>query len=201
VREYHRAHGICETDSRLILADLGRHMSIHRAMTGGPGLDAFFWPNFAFRGMIYHVGRLQFERVPIGSMSESMTALGFPCAATDSALSVHIPQYCGPFSPEAVDDALNRAVGFFARHFPSERHEYAVCHSWMLDPALEAYLPPRSNILAFQRRFTITHTTGNNETFQRFVFPGSRLRRAVEKRIEAGESWQAGSGFLRLQPA
>ena len=199
VREYHRAHGISETDSRVILADLGRHLAGHRRRSGRPGLDPPNWLNFAFRGMIYQLGRLQFERVPLGEqMSLSMTALGSPCAPTDLALSVHIPDFCGPLEPEAVGDALHLAAGFFERHFPSERYDFAICHSWLLGPQLDEHLPRESNIMRFQRRFTPAYATENNETFLRFVCPDTRLYAIVEERIAHGESWLAGSGFLRL---
>jgi len=179
VRSYHRAHGISATDSRLILADLGRQLAVHRARTGTAGLAAPNWLNFAFRGMIYQVGRLQFERVP-------------------GALSVHIPEFCGPLSPASVDDALARSVVFFARHFPEERYDRAVCHSWLLSPQLGEYLPPESNIMRFQRRFTLTGTSENDATFQRFVFAGTRLREIVDRGIAAGRPGLAGSGYLRL---
>jgi GNAT-like C-terminal domain/N-acyltransferase N-terminal domain len=199
VREYHRAHGISETDSRVILADLGRHLAGHRHRFGRPGVDPPNWLNFAFRGMIYQLGRLQFERVPIDEqMSQSMTALGYPCAPTDLALSVHIPDFCGPLEPQAVDDALRLAVGFFDRHFPSERYDFAICHSWLLVPQLAAHLRPESNIMRFQHRFMPAYASENNDTFLRFVYPDTRLRAIVQERIGQGESWLAGSGFLRL---
>jgi GNAT-like C-terminal domain len=140
--------------------------------------------------MIYQIGRLQFERAVIGE--------GFPCPPTDLALSVHIPWFCGPLSPEAVDDALARAVPFFARHFPDEHYELAFCHSWLLGPQLAEHLHPESNIMRFQRRFTPAYTTENDSTFERFTFAGTRLRAIVDERIAAGEPWLAGSGFLRL---
>jgi GNAT-like C-terminal domain/N-acyltransferase N-terminal domain len=179
VREYHRAHGIPEADSRAILADLGRHLAWHRRRFGTPGLHKPFWHNFAFRGMIYQVGRLQFERVPY---EENL------------ALSLHIPDFCGPLTPEAVDASLARARSFFARHFPCERYDSAICHSWLLSPQLAEYLPPESNVMRFQRRFTVTGTMAHNESFLQFVEPGTRLRGIVEERLAVGLSWLVASG-------
>jgi hypothetical protein len=186
VRGYHRAHGISETDSRVILADLGRQLAWHRRRFGTPGLHQPNWLNFAFRGMIYQLGRLQFERV---------------LHHESPALSLHIPEFCGPLSPEAVDDSLDRARIFFARHFPSERYDVAVCHSWLLGPQLAEHLPPESNIMRFQSRFTVTETSERNDTFLKFVGPGTRMRAVVEDRIARGESWLTGSGFFRLDGA
>jgi len=185
VREYHRAHGIPHADSRVILADLGRQMAWHRRRFGTPGIHKPFWLNFAFRGMIYQLGRLQFERVPY---EEKL------------ALSLHIPEFCGPLSPEAVDDSLRRARTFFARHFPSERYDFAICQSWLLGPQLADHLPPESNIIRFQRRFTVTETLEHNESFLRFIEPGTTLRSIVEDRISAGESWLVASGAFPWSP-
>lgn len=183
VREYHRAHGIPEADSRVILADLGRQLAWHRRRFGTPGIYRPNWLNYAFRGMIYQLGRLQFERVPYERYF---------------ALSVHIPDFCGPLSPEAVDDSLRRARLFFARHFPFERYDFAVCHSWLLGPQLADHLPAESNIMRFQARFTVVETGENDDTFLRFVHPGTRLRSIVEDRIARGDTWLAGSGFFPL---
>lgn len=180
-REYHRAHGISADDSRVILADLGRQLAWHRQRFGKPGILTPFWLNFGFRGMIYQLGRLQFERVP---QEEKL------------ALSLHIPEFCGPLTPEAVDESLDRARLFFARHFPSERYDFAVCHSWLLSPQLAEVLPAESNIMRFQARFTLTETMEHNESFLKFVEPGTRLRSIVEDRIARGESWLVGSGFF-----
>lgn len=194
VRAYHRARGISGSDSRLILADLGRHLAVHRRSHGRRGLDSANWFNLAFRGMIYQIGRLQFERVMVGAdLSERLR-----CAPTDLALSVHIPEFCGPLSPSAVDEAFAGARRFFTRHFPSERYDFAVCHSWLLSPQLSAHLPPESNIVEFQRRFTLVSTFANDYGFQRFVFAGTKLRMIVDEHAARGEPWLAGSGFLRL---
>ena len=182
-REYHRAHGISPDDSRVILADLGRHLAWNRRRLGTRGLHKPFWLNFAFRGMIYQLGRLQFERVP---HDEGL------------ALSLHIPDFCGPLSPEAVDESLRRARSFFARHFPSERYDFAICNSWLMCPQLADHLPAESNVLRFQARFTVTETLEHNESFLRFVEPGTRLRSIVEDRIAQGGSWLVGKGVFRL---
>lgn len=187
VRDYHRAHGISDTDSRVMLADLGRNLAWHRRRFGTHGLHQPDWHSFAFRGMIYQLGRLQFERV---RYKEGL------------ALSLHIPDFCGPLTPEAVDDSLDRATHFFARHFPSEHYDFAICHSWLLSPQLAGLLPPESNIMRFQARFTVEETGPHNDSFLKFVEPGTRLRTIVEERIAQGETWLVGSGFFPIgQPS
>ncbi len=181
VLEYHRAHGIPGDASRFILADVGRHLAVHRRRHPGiGGLEHPNWLTRHFRGLIYQLGRLQFERVRVWDV------FGLP--ATDLALSVHIPEFCGPLTPAACDEAFARAVGFFARHFPGERYEWAICGSWLLDPQLRDHLPDGSNIVAFQRRFEIVRVEEHTSS-RDFVLAGGRL---------AGREWKVGSGYFRL---
>ena len=55
----------------------------------------------------------------------------------------------------ACDIFLTGAAEFFPRHFPGEAPRYLVCSSWLLDPELTERLPVHSNIVAFQRRFSV----------------------------------------------
>ncbi|MBB5867483.1 hypothetical protein F4553_000862 [Allocatelliglobosispora scoriae] len=194
VQRYHQQRDIPQELSRLILTDLGRQLAVHRRRTGTAGMDTHNWITRHFQGRIYQLGRLQFEQMTLlGSVAASMAAAGLPYREGDPVLSIHIPEYCGPFTPTAVDAALAQARPFFARHFPEIRYEIGVCESWMLDPQLTEHLSPDSNILAFARRFVLSHTTPG-DSIQRFVAGGSRLHRAVA----AGGTWHTGSGYLLL---
>ena len=118
----------------------------------------------------------------------------------------------GPFPPEAIDASFAMAKAFFTAHFPDERYEIAVCHSWLLDPQLAEYLPETSNIVQFQRRFREAYRSdesGNDDTLL-FVFraPGtpldelpqrSTLERAVVRHIRDGKTWHLGHGWLELR--
>jgi hypothetical protein len=198
VRAHHRERRIPVALSRLILADLGRNMAVHRRRFGTPGLDPAHWVQRHFRGMIYQLGRLQFELINLGdTTAASVAAADLPWRAGDVVLSVHIPDYCGPLSPQAVSESLRRAAEFFPRHFPEHDLRLAVCHSWLLDPQLAEHLPPTSNILAFQRRFHLSHVAPG-DSIARFVRPGTRLGMVMERHVEAGGQWQTGSGWLVL---
>jgi hypothetical protein len=52
-------------------------------------------------------------------------------------------------------DSINRALAFFAEHYPDEPVSALVCKSWMLDPQLRDYLKPGSNLLRFQERWQL----------------------------------------------
>ncbi|WP_428955346.1 acyltransferase domain-containing protein [Streptomyces sp. cg35] len=212
-RAHHRERGIPDDVSRRALADLGRNLAVHRRRFGTTGLLVPWWPTRHFRGELYQLGRLQFERVRLGRRTaERLTAAGVVAGPGDAALSVHIPDFRGPMSPEACDDSIARAREFFARHFPEEPPRHAVCHSWLLDRQLRQYLPADSNIIRFQDRFDIVHAAEEPEddTPVAFVFGGTEtprdllprrtgVQRAVLGHLDAGGHWYPGHGWFALE--
>ncbi len=212
VREYHRRHGIPERISRLTLADLGRAMARHRRRHGTPGLDLATWLALHFRGTLYQLGRLQFQRDRLNEvLGRAVAEAGLPCGPGDPALNIHIPRFYGPLSPTACDDSLRQAGRFFAQHFPQERYAVATCHSWLLDEQLARYLPAESNILRFQRRFRIAHVpqAPDDEEILGHVFVRvpdrldelphrTTLDRAMVDHLRTGGHWYGVSGWLPL---
>ncbi|WP_419997770.1 acyltransferase domain-containing protein [Streptomyces boninensis] len=213
VRAYHRAHGIPDDVSRRTLADLGRHIGVHRRRYGTGGLVHPQWLQLHFRGEIYQLGRLQFQRARLGKRTGTAVAeSGGPAGPGDAVLSVHIPDFAGPFPPEACDAALDQAREFFPRHFPDERYDVAVCYSWLLDPQLPDHLSDRSNIVRFQRRFQLCGTDGDGPSDRsavEFTFgdpelpyetlPGrTSLERAIGDHLRAGGHWWVGKGWFEL---
>ncbi|MFI6481864.1 acyltransferase domain-containing protein [Nonomuraea sp. NPDC050663] len=204
-RAYHRERGVPDEISWATLRDLGRHMAIYRRRHDAPGLNAPWWPQLHFRGMLYQLGRLQFERAELG---ETIAAgiKDLPHRAGDPVLSVHIPDFLGPMSPRACDDSFARAKAFFAAHFPEEEHSLAVCFSWLLDRQLGAYLPG-SNIAAFQDRFREAYSVPGNGLipfiYGRDLPPDelprrTALEKAVADHLAAGGSWHLTAGYAPL---
>ncbi|GGV50994.1 hypothetical protein GCM10010277_46130 [Streptomyces longisporoflavus] len=213
VRAYHQSRGIPDEISRRTLADLGRHMAVHRRARGGPGLLHPGWNSLHFRGELYQLGRLQFQRAVLGQRMGGATAeAGHSARRGDPCLDLHIADFRGPLSPEACDRSITLAREFFARHFPEERHETATCHSWLLDPQLKRYLPADSNIVRFQERFRLVEgyeAEPDDSTPVAFVF-GDRSRpvaelprrtsveRAVGDHLRWGGHWYGGHGWFPL---
>jgi len=221
VRAYHRARGIPDEVSRRTLADLGRNMAVHRRRTGEAGLAEPYWLRLHFRGLLYQLGRLQFERARLGGRTgRGVAAAGMPLTTGDPALAVHVPAFYGPLAPDACDASFSRARDFFARHFPDERYAVATCHSWLLDAQLADYLPADSNILCFRRRFQVAYVPEPTPfpSILRFVFgfedapdgaappqeelvklpQRTALERAVVDHLKAGRHWRGGAGWLPL---
>ncbi|MEI5099965.1 acyltransferase domain-containing protein [Streptomyces sp. PmtG] len=214
VRAHHRRHGIPEATARRTLADLGRHMAVHRRGHGGRGVPVPGWNALHFRGELYQLGRLQYQRARLGArMGEALARAGLPLGAGAPALSLHVPDFHGPLSPEACDRSVALAREFFPRHYPDERYEVVVCHSWLLDPQLRRYLPADSNIPRFQDRFRQATTYGDEEPDDTvpigFVFGDrdlpvaglprrTRVERAVVDHLRAGGHWYVGHGWFPL---
>lgn len=214
VRAYHRERGVPESVSRYTLADLGRHMAVHHRRHGIGGLVSPGWLTLHFRGLLYQLGRLQFQRDRLGGRSgAAVRAAGLPHGTGDPCLALHIPDFRGPLTPASCDRSLALARAFFARHFPDEPAAVAVCHSWLLDPQLADYLPPDSNILRFQARFAPARsddgTEANDGDPVAFVFGDpalpvsdlprrTTLERAVGDHLRAGRHWYRGHGWFAL---
>ncbi len=210
-RELNAQRGIPDSITQATLADIGRHVLIHQAQHQALGLAGPDWLTLHVRGMIFQLGRLQFERARLGNRSsQALQQAGHPCQKGDPVLAIHIPGYMGPFTPADCDASFALAREFFATHFPDERYDIAVCHSWLLDPQLAEYLPATTNIVQFQQRFRPLYTPdANNGATLEFVFrtpdrpldelpQNTTLERAVVQHIRDGRSWHGGMCWLPL---
>jgi hypothetical protein len=161
-----------------------------------------------FRGAIFLLGRLQFD---FWRLEFDPSAAGLAdFSRGDPALGVHIPPL-GPLTPRACDASFRRAHKFFPRHFPERPNRVATCGSWLLDEQLTEYLPPASNIIRFQRRFTPVpgwSMPGDDDVI-RFVFgripttlddlpQQTTLERAIVKHLRSDRHWQIRLGWVRV---
>jgi hypothetical protein len=204
VRRFHVQRRIPDEISWATLADLGRNLKRDRALLGDGGLRTSGWLTLHFRGALFQLGRLQFNRM---KTSAAHVANAFP--EGDPAIGIHIPE-SGPLTAEACDDSLARAHPFFARHFPEAPTRLGICNSWLLDPQLADYLAPDSNIMRFQRRFTLVGDGHDGDAdVLRFVFhriapniddlpQRTTLERAIVAHMRAGKHWRSPTGWLQL---
>ncbi|WP_029137295.1 acyltransferase domain-containing protein [Nakamurella lactea] len=212
IRDLHRRFGVPDRIGRATLADLGRQAYVFGKRYGTPGFDKQNWLTLHFTGRLYQLGRLQFERFSAGAdVAASAGAAGLSVQQGDPVLFVHIPRFLGGLTPAACDASIRAARDFFAAHFPDERHPIAVCASWLLDPQLTGYLDERSNIVAFQRRFTLAGPPRVDDVSAlEFTFDEpdrpldelprtSRLERAIADVLAAGGHWHSATGWFRWQ--
>ena len=205
VRRFHARRGIPDDISWATLSDLGRNLKRDRLLLGDGGLRTSGWLTLHFRGSLYQLGRLQFNRMRVrGAHVASAFREGEP------AVGIHIPE-SGPLTPEACDDSLASTQPFFARHFPETPTRLAICTSWLLDPQLAEYLAPESNIMRFQRRFELVGEGWDGDAdVLRFVFhriapriddlpERTTLERAIVAHLRKGEHWRSRTGWLELK--
>jgi hypothetical protein len=210
VRAWHRGRGIPDDVSWATLADFGRHLAVVRRLHGEPAADPPAWLRNHFRGALYQLGRLQFCRSRVWDEQGDLDRLEVGFRHDDPALDLHIPE-AGPLTPDACDQALRSARGFFPRHFPQERYQLVICTSWLLDEQLGAYLRSESNIMRFQRRFRLLpgFDVDGDEDILRFVFRRAApaldelprrtsLERAVVDHLRAGRHWKVRTGWFEL---
>ena len=202
VRRFHKQRNVPDDISWASLSDIGRNLRRDRLLLGDGGLRTSGWLTLHFRGALYQLGRLQFNRSQVRA---AHVADAF--REGEPAVGVHIPE-SGPLTRESCDESLAEASTFFARHFPETPTRLAICTSWLLDPQLADYLDAGSNIMRFQKRFAIVGegTNGDAEVL-RFVFhriapnidelpQRTTLERAIVAHLRAGKHCgieQAGS--------
>lgn len=204
VLAWHAEHGVEPEVTRATLADVGRHLALHRRETGSFGLSTWWWLCLHMAGGLFALGRLQHQ------VHRQPHELPGAVAAGEWVVGLHVPE-TGPLTPEAVDDSLRRVRPFLDRHLPGLDVRTATCTSWLLDPYLREHLPPTSHIGAFARRFTLvgepedapdsalffTFRTRDTKRLDRLPRSTS-LQRVVLDRMEAGGTWQQATGVLRL---
>jgi hypothetical protein len=218
---WHRSRGISEEVSWASMADLERHMTIHRRMYDATGVDAPWWLSMCLRAEAFDLGRLQFNWFHLGIGDDSpwwypeaeadRRGVGF--RRGDSCVGVHIPE-SGPLTPAACDDAFGGAKRFYDEYFPlaDQSRRLATCWSWLLDDQLADWLPAESNIVKFQRRFELVPGwIENDHGILEFVFrvpdPLDRLdslpqrtalERAAVAHLKAGGHWRSRAGWVDL---
>jgi hypothetical protein len=205
VRRFHVERRIPDEISWATLADLGRNLKRDRLLFGDGGLRTSGWLTLHFRGSLYQHGRLQFNR-----MNVRAAHVGGAFREGEPALGIHIPE-SGPLTPGACDDSLAQAQTFFARHFPETPTNLGTCTSWLLDPQLAEYLARESNVLRFQRRFTVVGEGYDGDAdVLRFVFhriapniddlpQRTTLERAIVTHLRAGRHWRNRTGWLHVR--
>lgn len=192
------------------LSDLPRQIEVYRQVHGRYGFDDGAWLTLHLRGELFQLGRLQFHRTVSGWDAATLQGTDCPIAPGASVLGVHIPQ-SGPLDDGECEASFATARAFFARYFPDEPYAAATCGSWLLDPQLAEYLPAESNIVRFQRRFSLVPGMfPGDAAILGFVFhrrgdvdlaelpQTTALERAYVTHLRAGRHWECRGGWCPL---
>lgn len=166
------------------------------------GLIEWSWVALSLKGRVVRIGRLQYMPRRIG---QPIPAMGKVYPEDTMALDVHIPAD-GALLENQVDASINAAKVYFA----DQGYPFMYCRSWLLSPMLKRILPPDSNILAFQNRFTIygeqvPHTQAQERVFGKVqedisaYAEQTSLQRSLKALMLQGHEVGLGLGYIPLQ--
>ncbi|MBP5672587.1 MAG: DUF5596 domain-containing protein [Victivallales bacterium] len=125
----------------------------------------------------------------------------------DPMLGIHIPA-CAPLDYDECKAAIEQARDFFPRYCPEFHFKGFACGSWLLDPTLQDFLPPTSNIVRFQSLFHLYPSPGSNDWQTRervFGDPDlpldkvpqkTSLQRLIHDKILEGHRFRSGNMIL-----
>ena len=125
------------------------------------------------------------------------------------SITIHIPSGPG-LTPENVKASFRAALDFHRRHFPEFKPLFFHCHSWLLDTQHRQFLPPTSNILAFQSCFIHGNTTSYDNCVFDFLFrcrkenlqdlpESSSLQRTIKRHLLEGNHIYEQNGVIPLE--
>jgi hypothetical protein len=221
IRQRHTEFGVPDDISWETLSYVGPAMAAYRNKHHRAGIELPSWEWLRFFAWLYQVRRV--EVTPYWLLThpqaagplfwhdaETAAQLGPGHRKGAAALSLHIPA-ADPLTSEACSESLHRMQASFHNIQPDGPPRIATCTSWILDEQLAEYLPTDSNILSFQRRFTIVPgARDNDEAVLHFVFGSERpkelnalpqrttLERAVVEHLRRGRHWRMRTGWLEL---
>jgi hypothetical protein len=218
IHRWHARQGISDEISWATLADLGLNVARNRRRRGVSGLEFPTWLGLHWRGVLYALGRLQFNPFalrtgPAGPLfwyeGAALEAMSTAFQPGPPVLGVHVPAG-SPLDPAACDASFQAAASFFPRFFPQHASRLAVCTSWLLDEQLADYLPAESNIVRFQRRFELVPGAREDDdglflwVFDRVpaaldeLQPRTELERTIVRHVRDGHHWRMRTGWLEI---
>ena len=124
-----------------------------------PGTFVTWWFDGYFRLERFQFGRFQYEthRVRIyrnEGPREYALSSGAVIKEGDLFLNLHIPSSGVPLTDAVRRSSYEKAWAHLHRLFPEGKALFG-CHSWLLYPKMQAFLPPTMNVIRFQKDFCL----------------------------------------------
>lgn len=184
---------------------------------GCVGITRLRWLTHHLTLRLVELGRLQYEmgfvrtKLDVDEQALMKTSAGLlqghGLCLESPVLWLHIPK-AGPITAERCEESLKKAQSFFAKYYPEHPYQAMLCRSWLLDSQLKAYLPTKSNILAFQDRFEPIALDRPTDEIQRFVYgqvygdlgqapQTNRLEKAIVQHLLDGGQWRTVLGIIK----
>lgn len=202
-KEYYGERGISEEIFHETMKNLRYNLEEGKLVKGVRGFFDANWFKGFFNLERFGLGRLQFEIVPFGHYAKEPYG---DLTLETKVINVHIPRSGLPLSPESVDESFAMAREFYKDQLGDKPR--FICISWLLDPQSSAYLPEKSNIYKFMKRFTVimSGTYKENTNLWRLFDTDEKnpdrlptdtsVRRAVVAHLKAGGKMGWGFGVI-----
>ncbi len=170
-----------------------RFVKEHFAELGRYGFDRDFWTWRQLCGQIVRLGCFEYEVTDYLGTDWKGIAKGAPCVL------IHIPgDSC--MTPAEQQQSIAQARSRWGK-VPF------LCFSWLMAPALEELLPPKSNLKVFRSQFQVFQTDLENKDYIRWVFNNTTacpeqwpedttLQRNIKGHILGGGTIGAAWGYL-----
>ncbi len=175
---------------RLSLISDGYRMGIK-----GIRFSQMIWGSRFMKGHIIQVGSLQYE-------------LKVNFWNGEDVIFIHIPRNTA-LDTISVNYSLNNAAKLIKKYLKVENLK-CMTESWLLSPELKSILNENSNIINFQKKFSIVEIKENVKDFLNFVFndplfngdydelcANTTLQKEIKKKLLVGEILHIGIGILK----
>ena len=127
----------------------------------------------------------------------------------EKCVNVHIPRD-GHLDLSEAMNSLPEAANFFRTWFPEWEFPVFQCHSWLLDDTLEKLLGDRSNIVRFQKLFSLFPEESNDYGAMISIFseapfdmetwePTTSLQKKVKDLYHSGGKLHKAGGYISLE--
>ena len=181
------------------LQDFIYWLDIWSKIKGELHLGQLVWMREILSAKIFRLGRLQF-----------CLAKHYRCQKNENqnnVIACHIPAG-EPLDSKECIKSFDFARDFFSRFYPEYHWEKFICHSWLLGEELVDILGENSNIVKFQKLFTIEEQI-ESDSILHYVF-GENINRDDVKNLDAksglakkvkelmcdGAVFHVGSGYI-----
>ena len=183
-----------------------RFCAEYKMVNGVWGYANVAWPIRQVNFRLFRLGRLEFELLAFPH--EDTNVEGLRLTKGCPVLSVHIP--CGsPLDHNACSASYQQARAFFKQYFPDFQPQAFYCASWLLFPGLSDILPADSNILTFQKDYTLVDSSFGDFGMMWRIFGRERenledypvqttLQRNLVRHLKNGGQVGAGMGVIPL---
>lgn len=163
LKERYAQKGIDEKILLDTLSDIGTWLDTWSDLKGELYLGELSWLKRHLSMRLFRLGSLQYYMTKCRKDYPE-----YDLKRGDPVIEVHIPAD-GSLSVEACEESFALAREFFAKYFPEFEYNYFICCSWLLDATLQALLNDDSNIIRFQKMFTVVDSEPSNAIL-RYVF-------------------------------